>query len=202
MVQRFQDDDTGYLAWLATNPAGYVLNCTPTPSTSYLLLHQATCFTISRQPTGGSSWTHEYIKVCASTYSELDEWALLETGSSPTRLLPLRVIDLSRHQRKRRLAFRRSSRSPVGASVAGSGLRRYLVRMVPRQALRESDANVQRSKRIGVFGSVALPRQTGFWVAGGDWNAEAGHQGAGGGEKRRPGRSKRPGEEWRQVSYP
>jgi hypothetical protein len=30
-VARFQDEDAGYLDWIAEHPAGFVINCAPTP---------------------------------------------------------------------------------------------------------------------------------------------------------------------------
>ena len=60
-IVRFERDDEGYLAWLAANPTGFVVNCAPNPSTDYLVLHRASCMHISVLGTNMEHWTHEYI---------------------------------------------------------------------------------------------------------------------------------------------
>ena len=85
MVTVFEDDDTGYLKWLKMNPEGYVLNTTRPPSTDYLKLHAATCpfiRGIHGTPPRGSSWTGSYIKVCAPTRWELEQWLQKQFGSA------------------------------------------------------------------------------------------------------------------------
>ena len=70
----FDHDDIGYLAWLAENPHGFVLNTTR--NGQYFMLHMATCGTISGHPTHGDTWTAgQYIKVCAFTPETLERWA-------------------------------------------------------------------------------------------------------------------------------
>jgi hypothetical protein len=68
----FMDDDKGYIAWLADHPEGCVLNCGRPPQPSYLMLHKATCGTISGKP--GRRWTVAYQKVCAETFKEIEAW--------------------------------------------------------------------------------------------------------------------------------
>jgi hypothetical protein len=85
VLHQFLDDDAGYLAWLRTHPRGFVLNCGHPPSASYLMLHCASCHTITGTPTRGGSWTSAYQKVCAGTARELDQWALVATGGEVTR---------------------------------------------------------------------------------------------------------------------
>lgn len=80
---QFVDDQEGYIAWLRGHPSGYVVNCNRSPSAAYLVLHRATCWTISgtqKNWTGGS-----YIKVCADTLADLDTWGQRETGVYPSR---------------------------------------------------------------------------------------------------------------------
>jgi hypothetical protein len=48
VIIEFMDNDQGYVAWLADHPDGFVLNCERPPRPSYLTLHRATCWTISR----------------------------------------------------------------------------------------------------------------------------------------------------------
>ena len=50
----FIEDDKGYVAWLAGHPDGFVLNCERPPRPAYLMLHRATCWTISGAPSARS----------------------------------------------------------------------------------------------------------------------------------------------------
>ena len=79
---KFVDDDEGYLAWLREHPRGYVVNAERRPRSEYLVLHRATCHTISGK---AGSWTKTYTKVCAKTVADLDAWAHTETGGYPSR---------------------------------------------------------------------------------------------------------------------
>jgi hypothetical protein len=81
-MQRFVDDDAGYVAWLEAHPRGYVLNTFSHMSSSYLVLHRATCGTVNRPLAKGREWTHQYGKACSDDHAELAEWALRETGKS------------------------------------------------------------------------------------------------------------------------
>ncbi len=81
----FVDDEPGYTAWLGAHPNGYVLNCDRTPRADYVMLHRASCPTISGTPPRGSTWTRTYRKVCAETANELVVWASTETGGSTQR---------------------------------------------------------------------------------------------------------------------
>jgi hypothetical protein len=73
-MQRFADDDAGYLSWLSRNPDGYVVSANRNPSPGYLILHRATCRTIAEGPANGGRWTMDYIKVCGNR-AELERWA-------------------------------------------------------------------------------------------------------------------------------
>jgi hypothetical protein len=73
-VQDFIDDDPGYLAWLAVHPNGFVLNTYRRPTSAYLVLHRATCRSISLLPSGGSTWTKDYRKICGER-EELESYA-------------------------------------------------------------------------------------------------------------------------------
>ena len=88
MMQKFIDDDRGYLHWLNANPMGFVVNCERKPRASYLILHRATCGTIRGVPARGKRWTADYIKVCSLSKAELESWARREVGGevSPCRL--------------------------------------------------------------------------------------------------------------------
>lgn len=80
MVEKFIDNDDGYLNWIKANPTGYVVNCDRYPRAAYLVLHRATCRSISGKPTFGERWTTAYIKVCSLDRHELESWARREIG--------------------------------------------------------------------------------------------------------------------------
>jgi hypothetical protein len=84
-VERFIDDDPGYLAWNRTHSRGYLLNVSRTPNKNYVVLHKTTCSHISGRPSRGVSWTTDPIKVCAETKEELDEWAMATVGVNASR---------------------------------------------------------------------------------------------------------------------
>jgi predicted nuclease with RNAse H fold len=63
---KFQDDDTGYLAWQAANPDLYVINAERSLNPYNLVLHRAICRTISGVPPRGGPWTGAYVKICGS----------------------------------------------------------------------------------------------------------------------------------------
>jgi hypothetical protein len=72
-MQRFVDDDRGYLYWLDDHPDGFVINTGRTPSATYLMLHRASCGTITGKPARGTTFTGEYAKVCGER-DELEEF--------------------------------------------------------------------------------------------------------------------------------
>jgi hypothetical protein len=84
-VELFRDNDEGYLAWLAAHPTGFVLNLARTPRPNYLILHRASCRTISGRPTRGGPWTGPYIKVCADDDLQIAAWTGHRVGATPTR---------------------------------------------------------------------------------------------------------------------
>jgi hypothetical protein len=63
-MDRFVDDDPGYLGWVARHPDGFVINTGRTATASYLMLHRSDCGTITGGPARGSTFTGEYVKVC------------------------------------------------------------------------------------------------------------------------------------------
>lgn len=77
MPTEFKRDERGYLEWLDANPHGYVINTTRSMSPSYMVLHRATCPTISQYNQmcrEGGFTERDYIKVCALTHEELRDW--------------------------------------------------------------------------------------------------------------------------------
>jgi hypothetical protein len=83
-AREFRDDDEGYLAWIAANPDGYVINIRRSLATSDARLHQARCRTISGENPRSGPWTGPYIKVCTSDVQELDRWARENIGGPIT----------------------------------------------------------------------------------------------------------------------
>lgn len=73
-MQRFVDDDGGYLDWLDHHPDGFVINTGRAPSAAYLMLHRASYGTITGAPARGITFTGEYAKVCGER-DELEEFA-------------------------------------------------------------------------------------------------------------------------------
>jgi len=73
----FDKSDSDYFKWLAAHPKGFVLNTTRKKNPKYLVLHLATCRTISeytgKQKRGGFT-ERDYIKVCADKEESLLEW--------------------------------------------------------------------------------------------------------------------------------
>jgi hypothetical protein len=53
----FTNDDRGYLDWLDRHRDGWVLNVRATPDPDYVVLHRATCSTISRAGVSDGAWT-------------------------------------------------------------------------------------------------------------------------------------------------
>jgi hypothetical protein len=83
-MEHFEDDDRSYLTWIAQHPAGFVLNTGNPPTPSYLILHRATCTTISVGPPRGETWTMNMRKFCADHKSELKGYARVELGGEPS----------------------------------------------------------------------------------------------------------------------
>src|SRR5450756_1958006 len=81
-MERFVDNDAGYVAWLARHRGGFVLNTFPHVSSSYLVLHRSSCRMVNRPLAASRHWTHQYGKACSDDRSELAEWALRETGKT------------------------------------------------------------------------------------------------------------------------
>ena len=76
------NDDDAYLAWLETNPDGFVVNVEDPPRPSTLRLHRSGCRHISTPQR--SNWTTtSYMKVCSNIVAELDQWANQTVGELP-----------------------------------------------------------------------------------------------------------------------
>ena len=83
-VKVFDNDDTSYERWLTANPDGFVVNCGRPATASYIVLHRASCGTITGTPARGGTWTVAYRKVCAQSRAELNAWAQHEAGARPS----------------------------------------------------------------------------------------------------------------------
>ena len=75
----FQDDDAGYLRWLAEHPDGVVLNILRSLNASTSRLHRVGCRTIEGEPPRGGPWTGPYIKICADSKADVLAWATANT---------------------------------------------------------------------------------------------------------------------------
>lgn len=73
----FRDDDKGYMQWVKTNLNGFVVNTPRQPDPNYLMLHRATCHTITGTPPNGKNWTEAWIKICSLDRMELDNCVTL-----------------------------------------------------------------------------------------------------------------------------
>lgn len=70
----FENDEQGYLRWVARNRSGYVVNAKRLMDRDddWVVLHKATCGTIQGQP---KVWTSGvYLKVCADSKSLALRW--------------------------------------------------------------------------------------------------------------------------------
>jgi hypothetical protein len=81
----FEDNDAGYLAWLAANPHGWVINIRRGLNPSDARLHRSRCRTINGEASRGGLWTGPYIKICATALADADAWALSYTGDRIAR---------------------------------------------------------------------------------------------------------------------
>ncbi len=82
---RFSDDDVSYLAWVAAHPDGFVLNVRHTPDRNYVVLHRASCKSISNDTHAPNAYTGRgYRKICATSVAELKLAAKSEGRSDGT----------------------------------------------------------------------------------------------------------------------
>ena len=69
---RFSDDDLGYLAWIAAHPDGFVLNVRCSPDPECVVLHRASCTSISNGTHEPRAYTgRNHRKICATGEAEL-----------------------------------------------------------------------------------------------------------------------------------
>lgn len=79
----FDNQDCEYLDWLTKHPNGYVLNRYRYKSDGYLILHKADCEKIrsyNKMAQPGGFTSRSYIKVCADTISDLEDYVRTNGG--------------------------------------------------------------------------------------------------------------------------
>lgn len=73
----FDDNDYAYFRWLNSNKSGYVINTPRTRDPAYMLLHRASCHSISEyagNAAQGGFTERDYIKICATDIESLRNW--------------------------------------------------------------------------------------------------------------------------------
>jgi hypothetical protein len=81
-MMRFENDDLGYLAWTEGHSEGFVLNVRRVSDRNYVVLHRASCGSISNHKQGPDAFTgRKYRKVCAGSVTELQGAAKSEGRS-------------------------------------------------------------------------------------------------------------------------
>lgn len=73
-MRLFDSNDAEYLTWLASNPKGFVVNSERNPRPQNIVVHRATCRSISRSRAAGAYTERQYIKVCGDSIAELSSW--------------------------------------------------------------------------------------------------------------------------------
>ena len=76
-IQTFDSDDKAYRAWINRHPNGFVINTPRGRSKNYMVLHRASCYTISPARTNvteGGYTERAYVKVCADDVRSLRIW--------------------------------------------------------------------------------------------------------------------------------
>ena len=83
MALVIKDDNRAYLGWPANHPTGFVVNAERNPRPEYLILHRATCGTITGVPARGSRWTTGgFLKACSEDRADLERWAQDQVGGT------------------------------------------------------------------------------------------------------------------------
>jgi hypothetical protein len=77
-ITPFQDDDSGFFAWLQSNPDGFFINSERNPKPAYLVLHRPSCPHF-KSP-NKLHWTKDYIKFCSPNRGDLERWATGAVG--------------------------------------------------------------------------------------------------------------------------
>ena len=70
-MEKFLDDDLGYLRWLKDHPDGFVVNIERGERPGYAVLHRATCTSISRPREDGAYTERSYRKAVSENLDDL-----------------------------------------------------------------------------------------------------------------------------------
>jgi hypothetical protein len=82
-VKKFEHDDEAYIVWLEEHPDGFVCNVRSRPDPNYVVLHRASCPTISKTNQLSGAFTgRAYRKWCGRSIKDLREAAVLEGRSN------------------------------------------------------------------------------------------------------------------------
>jgi hypothetical protein len=85
MASLFDQQDEKYLDWIDFHQDGYVVNAYRNLAPNYLMLHRASCGTISGKPARGNTWTNgDFVKICSESIPDLESWARRDTTGSLT----------------------------------------------------------------------------------------------------------------------
>ena len=85
MAIPFDRRDEAYLNWIDQHQHGFVVNAYRNLNPGYLMLHRASCGTISGTPAHGTTWTNgDFVKICAESAEDLRSWAQRKTAGTLT----------------------------------------------------------------------------------------------------------------------
>lgn len=79
---QFKNDDKAYREWVSSNSRGFVLNVRRRLDPDYVVLHRASCYSISSEHQAPGAYTYgSYRKWCDNTIDGLRQAAKLEGRS-------------------------------------------------------------------------------------------------------------------------
>lgn len=85
MVELFDDDEVGYLAWIHSNPDGFVANVDRALAfPQYPMVHSARHGLI-KSPNIGGFTTGKYVKFCSTDFDALERYSMAQYGRALTR---------------------------------------------------------------------------------------------------------------------
>jgi hypothetical protein len=78
-MKEFKNDEEGYLSWLKSHSSGFVVNVRREPDPDYVVLHRASCGSISSaKMLPGAYTSRSFRKWCSSELVDLKSAAKLE----------------------------------------------------------------------------------------------------------------------------
>lgn len=85
MVELFNNDETGYLKWVQSNPHGFVANVDRAGRVpQYPMVHKAS-HKLMWSPKIGNFTTGDYVKFCSTDLDALEQFSQTKFGRSLTR---------------------------------------------------------------------------------------------------------------------